>query len=33
MERDFRLSTAAFGGFLYYPQMKANVTEWASEIG
>jgi hypothetical protein len=29
---DFRLSTAALG-LLYYPRIKANVTEWVSEIG
>jgi hypothetical protein len=32
MGRDF-VSALQPGGFLYYPRMKANVTDWASEIG
>jgi hypothetical protein len=32
MGRDF-VSALQPCGFLYYPRMKANVTEWASEIG
>jgi hypothetical protein len=32
MGRDF-VSALRPDSFLYYPRMKANVTEWESEIG
>jgi hypothetical protein len=32
MGQDF-VSALQSGGFLYYPRMKANVTEWDSKMG